>query len=119
MPIPPSDDPTYRSATGAALATILLMQIGNVVGRRSATRSGLDAGLWHNPLLATGILVQIVFSWAALYWPPLQRILATGPVSAEVYGLAFLGVPLIYGSDWLRKKLVVRRSVRAREPASS
>ena len=30
------DDPLYRSATGIALATILLMQIGNLIGRRYA-----------------------------------------------------------------------------------
>ena len=34
-----ADDPLYRSATGIALASILLMQIGNLIGRRSRTRS--------------------------------------------------------------------------------
>ena len=34
-----ADDPLYRSATGIALASILLMQIGNLIGRRSGTRS--------------------------------------------------------------------------------
>jgi sodium/potassium-transporting ATPase subunit alpha len=97
--------PLYRSATGIALATILLMQIGNLVGRRFPRHSGLDAGLWRNKLLLAGILIQIVFSWGLLYWPPLQRILGTGPVPWSVYLLAGLGIPLIFGLDYLRKRL--------------
>jgi len=101
-------DPLYRSATGIALATILLMQIGNLIGRRFSRRSGLDAGLWRNRLLTAGILVQIVFSWGLLYWPPLQRVLGAGPVPWRFYLLAWLGVPLIFGLDYLRKRLLVR-----------
>ena len=33
-------DPLYRSATGITLSAIILMQIGNLVGRRSPHRSG-------------------------------------------------------------------------------
>ncbi|HJL06459.1 MAG TPA: cation-transporting P-type ATPase [Polyangiaceae bacterium LLY-WYZ-15_(1-7)] len=115
MPIPASDDPTYQAATGAALSTILLMQIGNLIGRRSRTRSGLDAGLFRNPLIVVGILVQIVFSWAVLYWAPLQTVLATGPVDLEIYAFAWLGVPLIWGADYLRKR--VAGWLRARGPS--
>ena len=100
-----ADDPLYRSATGIALATILLMQIGNLVGRRYARRSGLDFGLLRNRLLLAGILVQVVFSWALLYLPPVQKVLGTGPVSLPVYLMAWLGIPLIFGADYLRKKI--------------
>ncbi len=101
-----SDDPLYRSATGIALATILLMQIGNLVGRRYARRSGIDRGILRNRLMVAGILVQIIFSWALLYLPPVQHVLGTGPVSAAVYLTAWLGVPLIFGADYLRKQLM-------------
>ena len=104
-----ASSPLYRSATGITLATIILMQIGNLVGRRYEQRSGLDRGLFGNRLLFAGILVQIVFSWATLYFPPLQRILRTGPVAPEVYGLAWLGIVLIFGIDYLRKLLAKRR----------
>jgi len=100
--------PLYRSATGIALATILLMQIGNLVGRRFPRRSGLDAGLWRNRLLAAGILVQVVCSWGLLYWGPLQRVFGTGPVPGAVYLLAWVGVPLIFGLDYLRKHLLLQ-----------
>jgi sodium/potassium-transporting ATPase subunit alpha len=44
-------DPLYQSATGITLASVILMQIGNLVGRRSIRQSGLDMGLLRNRLL--------------------------------------------------------------------
>ncbi|SHO49872.1 cation-translocating P-type ATPase [Desulfopila aestuarii] len=119
----PTDSPLYRSATGIALATILLMQIGNLIGRRYDLRSGLDLGLLTNKLILFGIVIQVFFSWATLYWPPVQKVLNTAPVSTGVYGLAWLGIILIFGSDYLRKRLVSARRKRTKvtpppEPAS-
>jgi len=105
----PDASPLYRSAVGITLATIVLMQIGNLVGRRHAYRSGLDRGLFTNGLVLAGILLQIVFSWAILYWPPLARALNTGPVAPEVYGLAWLGIAFLFTLDYLLKKLLHRR----------
>jgi sodium/potassium-transporting ATPase subunit alpha len=96
----------YRSATGITLATILLMQIGNLIGRRYIRQSGLNRGLFTNRLILLGIIIQVFFSWATLYWPPVQKVLNTGPVSAGVYGLAWLGIVLIFGADYLRKRFV-------------
>jgi len=99
----PTDSELYRSATGITLATILLMQIGNLIGRRFTRRSGLDLGIFTNKLILLGISIQIVFSWATLYYPPVQKIMHTGPVSLGVYALAWLGILLIFGIDYLRK----------------
>jgi len=99
----PPDAPLYQSATGIALATILLMQIGNLVGRRFKTRAGIDSGLIRNRLLIGGIMIQVIFSWALLYFPPLAKVLGTGPVSPLIYLAAWLGIPLIFGCDYLRK----------------
>lgn len=96
-------DPLYHSAMGIALSTILLMQIGNLLGRRFARRSGLDRGIFKNRLMLLGIVIQVVFSWATLYFPPLQKILNTGPVPLNIYFLAWFGIILIFGSDYLRK----------------
>jgi len=103
-----SNEPLYRSATGITLSTILLMQIGNFIGRRFANRSGLDMGILRNRLTVVGMAIQIVFSWAVLYYPPVQMVLGTGPVDREIYGLAWLGIPLIFGMDYLRKKIAAR-----------
>jgi len=104
-PIPDASDPLYQSATGIALATILLMQIGNLVGRRYRDRSGLDLGLFRNKLLLAGIGIQVVFSWATLYAPWLNRVLGTQPVEGWIYACAWLGVPLIFLSDLARKQV--------------
>lgn len=103
-----ASDPLYRSATGITLASVLLMQVGNVLGRRHLRRSGLDRGLLRNRLLLIGIAVEITFAWALLYWPPLQQVLGTGPVAVELFLLAWLGIPLLFGLDLLRKRLTCK-----------
>jgi sodium/potassium-transporting ATPase subunit alpha len=104
-------DPLYQSATGLALATIMLMQIGNLIGRRSDVRSGLDRGLFTNRLILLGFAIEIGFSWGALYFPPLCQVLGTGPVSLQMYAMAWLGAPLIFAADYLRKRLFSARFV--------
>ncbi|MEZ6060870.1 MAG: cation-transporting P-type ATPase [Planctomycetaceae bacterium] len=101
-------DPLYHSATGITLSAIMLMQIGNVVGRRSLRRSGLDLRLFSNRLIVGGMVLELTFSWAILYFPPAREFLRTGPVAPEIYALAFLGIPLIFLLDLLRKRLVTR-----------
>ena len=102
------NDPLYRSATGIALATILLMQIGNLVGRRYVRASGLDRGILKNRLMIAGIMIQVIFSWALLYLPSLQKVLGTGPVDWHIYLAAWLGIPLIFGADFMRKSFTVK-----------
>jgi sodium/potassium-transporting ATPase subunit alpha len=104
-----STDGVYRSATGIALSTILLMQIGNLLGRRYRKGTGLNLGIFRNKLMFLGIIIQVVFSWAVLYFPPLQVVLQTGPVDLHVYLLAWLGVPLIFGFDLLRKQFLSQK----------
>jgi sodium/potassium-transporting ATPase subunit alpha len=97
-------DALYRSATGITLTSVVLMQIGNVIGRRSLHSSGIDGGLLRNPLILSGVAVEVAFSWAILYFPPFQRFLGTGPVAWQIYALAWLGIPLLFFLDLLRKK---------------
>ena len=104
-----SNSPLYRSATGITLASVVLMQIANLIGRRSRHHSGLDWSLFRNPLLVGGIALEIAFSWGILYWPPIQQILATGPVPGFVYGLAWLCIPLVFGIDFALKRQIAKR----------
>jgi sodium/potassium-transporting ATPase subunit alpha len=109
-----TSDPLYRSATGIALAAVLLAQAGNVIGRRHLVSSGLDRRLLANRLLLFGIATELVLSWALLYWPPLQHFLGTAPPPLSFYLLAWLGIPLMVILDLLRKRLVhARRPVAA------
>ncbi|MCB1763904.1 MAG: cation-transporting P-type ATPase, partial [Gammaproteobacteria bacterium] len=106
--------PLYHSATGITLASIILMQVGNVVGRRSLRGSGLDLGLFRNRILLLGLVTELLFSWAVLYFPPVQQILHTGPVDWQLYAIAWLGIPLFFGLDLIRKRFAARAAA-ARE----
>jgi sodium/potassium-transporting ATPase subunit alpha len=101
-----TSDPLYQSATGMTLAAVILLQIGNVVSRRSWRSSGLDAALWRNKLILLGIAAELVMSWAVLYFPPLQKVLGTGAVDWRLYALAWLGMPLLFSLDWMRKRVL-------------
>lgn len=107
-----ANDPLYRSATGITLATIVLMQIGNVVGRRSRTGLGIDAGLLHNKMILLGIAVELAFAWAVLYFPPVQSFLGTGPVDRATFALAWLGIPLLFFLDYGRKQVWLKLARR-------
>lgn len=99
-------DPLYLSATGITLSSIVLMQIGNLFGRRSRTGSGLSLDFLSNPLIVGGIVFEIVFSWAILYFPPLSTVLGTGPVDIGVYAIAWMGPFLIFTLDYARKRVL-------------
>lgn len=107
-----SSDPLYRSATGIALSSILLMQVGNLFGRRSRYGLGIDRSAFANPLIVLGILLEVLFSWAILYYPPLGAILGTGPVDLHVYLAAWCGPVLIFGMDYGRKRIARALSER-------
>ena len=105
-------DPVYRAATGIALSSIVLMQIGNLFGRRSQYGSGIDKAAATNTLLVIGVTFEIIFSWAILYAPSVNQILGTGPVDVSIYAVAWLGVPLIFCLDYARKRIAWRRAGR-------
>ena len=101
----PAQDSLYRAATGITLSSIILMQIGNLYGRRSRFGTGIDRDAFRNPLIVAGIAIEIAFSWAVLYFPPVSDVLGTGPVEPAVYAAAWLGPLLIYGLDYGRKRI--------------
>jgi sodium/potassium-transporting ATPase subunit alpha len=101
----PARDALYRSATGITLSSIILMQVGNLIGRRSLSGTGFDRALFANPLIVGGIAIEIVFSWAMLYFPPVADVLGTGPVDPAIYAVAWLGPFLIWGLDYGRKRI--------------
>ncbi len=58
--------------------------------------------------MVAGVIFQVVFSWAILYFPPLNTVLGTAPVVWEIYAIAWAGVPLIFILDYLRKRVALR-----------
>ncbi len=100
------NDPLYRSATGIALASVLLMQVGNVLGRRHrhAQRSR------SRPAAATACCCSASPSRSSSpgHCSTGRRcngLLGTGPVAPEIFLLAWLGIPLLFGLDLARKRL--------------
>ena len=89
---------------------MVFAQIGNLIGRRYETRSGLDRGLFRNPLFVIGIALELAFAVAVVYLPPLGRALGTGPIPPWLLGLAALGAPVLFLAEWLRKRLAARRA---------
>jgi hypothetical protein len=55
-----------------------------------------------------GIGLELFFSWAVLYTPTMNNIMGTGPVTHDVYALACSGMFIIFGFDYLRKKIAQR-----------
>jgi sodium/potassium-transporting ATPase subunit alpha len=102
----PGSDPLVRSGMGIALASIMISQVGNFVGRRAVRGSGIDLGLLRNRLTLIGFAMEIGFAWGVLYFPPLAAVMGTGPVGLHVFALAWAGIPLLFGADYLRKRLL-------------
>jgi sodium/potassium-transporting ATPase subunit alpha len=99
-----ASDPLYRGATGITLAAVIFTQVGNVVGRRYESRSGLDGGLLRNPLVVLGVTLELAFAFAALYVPKVSAVIGTGPVAIEMVALAALGGPVLFLADLARKR---------------
>jgi sodium/potassium-transporting ATPase subunit alpha len=97
-------DPLYRSATGVTLVSVVFAQIGNLIGRRYEARSGLDGGIFRNPLFVVGIALELAFAVAVVYLPFVGRALGTGPIPPWLLGLAALGAPVLFLADGLRKR---------------
>ena len=104
----PASDALYRAATGITLVSVVFAQIGNLVGRRYEERSGLDGGLFRNPLFVVGIGLELLFAFGVPYWPPLAAVLGTGPAAPWLVALAALGAPFVFLADFARKRLAAR-----------
>lgn len=103
-----ADDPLSLSATGVTLVSVIFVQVGNLVGRRYETRSGLDRGLLKNPFFLLGIGLELAFAVAIVSVPSVWRVLGTGPVSVPIFLLAALGAPALFLADLLRKRWRLR-----------
>ncbi len=109
-------DPLYRAATGACLAAIVLMQVGNVWLCRSA-RGGLFAGNGRpSPLLYWGIGFELLLLAAILYTPWGNALFGTAPLAAPVWWF-MLPFPLAMLALEQARKAVARWWWAAERPA--
>jgi Ca2+-transporting ATPase len=103
----------YSAATAAALAAIVMAQIGNVFACRSERLSAFRLGFRTNPMIFWGIATEAVLLYIVLYVPFFQRVFQTAPLSVLIWMLLLLVPLLLMSADALQKAARrLRRTVR-------
>jgi Ca2+-transporting ATPase len=100
-------------ARTAAFTAILLFEKSSVFAFRTLTLPVSRVGWFSNMVLWIALTISVGLQVAAVYWPPLQTLLHTVPLTASQWGtIALLCLPLIIGPE-LRKVVTSRRAYRA------
>jgi magnesium-transporting ATPase (P-type) len=102
----PDQGMLYQSATGIALAAIVLTQIGNVLIQRSSRISVFKLPLFKNRLLWIGIITEILFILIFIYSPVFNRFIGTGPFDVKYWPILLLGIPLLITTDEIYKRIL-------------
>jgi len=111
----PPDDPVYLSATTACLSAIVVMQIVNVFLCRSAVRSVFATGIFDNPLIIWGVVLEISLILLITYSPWGNFLLGTAPVSTQLWLFLVPFAAGMFALEELRKWLVRRTLPHARK----
>jgi Ca2+-transporting ATPase len=111
---PPDAAALHRLATTAALAAIVVSQMGNLFACRSERLSAFRLPL-GNRLLWVGLAVEAALVAAVVYLPPLQRVFGTAPLPAAAWPLLLLAPAALIAVDEAAKRL---HAVRARRRAA-
>lgn len=104
----PHSGAAYASACTAALGGTIAAQVGNVLAHRSDRRPFWQVGWGRNGLLWTGILLEVAGLLALAYWPPLQRVFGTAPLSSATWLFLAACLPVLLVVDEIRKQVVVK-----------
>jgi magnesium-transporting ATPase (P-type) len=102
-------NPLYLQATTACLSAIVVLQVVNVFLCRSSVRSVFSTGLFGNPLILWGVVMEIALVLVANYTPWGNAALGTAPLPARVW-LFFVPFALaMVALEELRKWVARRR----------
>ncbi len=106
--------PLYLRATTACLCAIVVMQVANVFICRSRRQSVFNSGLFSNPLILWGLLVEVSLILLITYTPWGNLVFGTAPISLEAW---LFVVPFALGALALEelRKWVVRHMQKSRE----
>ncbi|MDK9713855.1 MAG: cation-transporting P-type ATPase [Sulfuritalea sp.] len=102
-------DPLYLQATSACLATIVVMQMMNVVLCRHPSKSAFALGLFGNRYILMGLAAELAVILFIIYTPPGQWLFGTAAIGAEVWLLALVGAALMWALEEMRKAWLRRR----------
>ncbi|MCX7157074.1 MAG: cation-transporting P-type ATPase [Rhodocyclales bacterium] len=103
-------DPPYLQATSACLATIVVMQMMNVILCRHPFKSSLSVGLFGNRYILLGLMAELGVILFIIYTPAGNWLFGTAPIGAEAWLLALAGAALMWVFEegrkaWLRRLL--------------
>ena len=105
----PSEGSLYRSATGMALAAVVMTQIGNLLTQRSERTSIFKLPLNRNHMLWIGIGSEIVIVLMMIYVPIFNNFIGTGPFPLANWGFLAAWIPSLIVMDEIRKGLLRRK----------
>jgi magnesium-transporting ATPase (P-type) len=114
QPLAPAD-PLYLQATTATLSAIIVMQIVNVFLCRSATRSMVSTGLFGNPFIVWGVVLELILILAIDYTSFGNAIFGTAPIAVEVWLFILPFAAAMVVLEEARKRFV-RRLMRGETP---
>lgn len=107
-----ADTPAYRQAITLSQAAIVVSQFFNAQAVRTDRQSVLRVGLLSNPkLLAAGVLGLGLMA-AISYWPPLQSVFRTAPLTAAQWGVLTAFGVLLLAAEEARKAVLRHRPPR-------
>jgi magnesium-transporting ATPase (P-type) len=108
----------YLQATTMTFLGMIFGQIGSAFAVRTQRASLGSVGVLSNRYLLLAVAGELAVAAVLVFAPPLQSLLGTAALPAR-YLLLLLAYPLIvWGADELRKYLI-RRRVRAQQPAGA
>ncbi len=96
-------DPLYLQATSACLATIVVMQMMNVVLCRHPFRSSFSFGFFGNPYILFGLAAELGVILLIIYTDTGNWLFGTTPIRGEVWLLALACAVLMWLAEELRK----------------
>ncbi len=99
----------YNMATTMTLVGIVMIQVGNLFACRTDRESALKRSIRINPMIKTGLLVEIGIIIAIVYLPPLQIVFGTAPILFWHWLFPMIFAPIILLADELRKLIIRRR----------
>jgi len=100
------DDLVYPLAVTVFHAGVVMAQFGNVFACRSERLRGRQVGWLSNGYLWLSVMIELAGILAMIYFPPLARAFGHEPLPG-IYWFGLILFPLIiYGADWLRKRLL-------------
>ncbi len=107
------NDPLYLQATSACLATIVVMQMMNVMLCRHPFKSSLSLGFFGNRYILLGLAAELGVILLIIYTAAGNWLFGTAPIGVEVWLLALAGAAAMWLLEEMRKAWLRRLMTRA------